>query len=373
MIGYIAVGAALAIGFWYFFVRPLSYWSRLGVKQSKPWPFLGDSWMMTFSQYSINDFINKIYNMHPEARYSGQYNFNSPILVLRDPELIKQISIKDFEYFSDHPQFFDPDVEPLWSNSLLTLTGERWKQIRNTLSPTFTSAKIKSIYILMLETAENLVNHFLEKDDDMIEVEMNDAYSRFTNDVIDTTAFGVKVNSLQDPQNIFYLMGRQLTDTEGLLTLLRFLGYQVFPKLFKYLDIPFLNKHASKYFSSVMGETLKTREEKKTVRGDMIHLMLEVRKENESQTNGSSYIGKSKSLKISNDDITSQAMIFFVAGFDTVSTAMCFASYELALHKDIQDRLREEINKTHKDGKVTYDELMSMKYLDMVVSEALRK
>lgn len=367
MIGWIAVVSAVAV-IWYIFVRPLSHWSSLGVKQSKPWLFVGDAWMTIFKQYSFHDFVCKIYNMHPEVRYSGWYFFNSPVLTVRDPELIKQIAVKDFDHFTDHQPFIDPDADPLWSNALFNLRGERWKEMRNTLSPTFTSAKIKSIYTIMLETSENFVKYFLDKDDGIIEVEMKDAYSRFANDIIATTSFGVQVDSLKDRQNLFFKMGQQLTNFKGVGMIIRFLGHRAFPKLFKHLRVPFLDAVASKYFSAVVDDTLKLREEKNIIRHDMIHLLLEARKHDQVHTKG-----KSKSINISNQEITSQAMIFFFAGFDTVSTAMCFASYELALNKDVQDRLREEINETHKNGKVIYDELMEMKYMDMVVSETLRK
>jgi cytochrome P450 family 9 len=143
--------------------------------------------------------------------------------------------------------------------------------------------------------------------------------------------------------------------------------------LLKFLKVPFLNKDASKYFSTVINETIKAREDQNIIRGDLLQLMLEARNENKTH-NGLSERGKSKGvIKISNAEIASQAMIFFFAGFDTVSTAMCFGSYEMAINKDIQDRLREEIMETHKDGKVTYETLMQMKYMDMVVSETLRK
>lgn len=49
---------------------------------------------------------------------------------------------------------------------------------------------------------------------------------------------------------------------------------------------------------------------------------------------------------------------------------MSFMAYELALHPDIQRRLREEILKVNKEcgGKLTYEALMQMKYMDMVFS-----
>ncbi|RZC32285.1 p450 domain containing protein, partial [Asbolus verrucosus] len=54
---------------------------------------------------------------------------------------------------------------------------------------------------------------------------------------------------------------------------------------------------------------------------------------------------------------------------------MCFMSYELGVNSDIQERLRQEIDETMEscNGKITYEALMSMKYMDMVTSETLRK
>lgn len=56
---------------------------------------------------------------------------------------------------------------------------------------------------------------------------------------------------------------------------------------------------------------------------------------------------------------------------------MSFLAYELALNPDIQQRLYEEIlqtvSDTSDDQKISYEQLQSMKYLDQVVSETLRK
>jgi cytochrome P450 family 9 len=63
-------------------------------------------------------------------------------------------------------------------------------------------------------------------------------------------------------------------------------------------------------------------------------------------------------------------VLFFLAGFDTASTLLCFATHQLATHPDIQSRLQEEIDMTlNKDeGNLTYEAVHGMKYLDMVVS-----
>ena len=77
-----------------------------------------------------------------------------------------------------------------------------------------------------------------------------------------------------------------------------------------------------------------------------------------------------KISEMSEDDYAAQAFSFLAAGFETSSSTMSFALYELAKHPDIQNRLREEICETLQkhNYEVTYDGIQEMKYLDMVVN-----
>jgi cytochrome P450 family 6 len=70
------------------------------------------------------------------------------------------------------------------------------------------------------------------------------------------------------------------------------------------------------------------------------------------------------------NSLAAQAFVFYIGGFETSSTTMTFCMYELSLHEYIQDRLREEIDvvlKKH-DGKLTYEAIQEMEYLDKVFS-----
>lgn len=66
--------------------------------------------------------------------------------------------------------------------------------------------------------------------------------------------------------------------------------------------------------------------------------------------------------------IAAQAFIFFVAGFETSSTTMSNALYELAVNQEIQNKLREEINEEYirHNGNFTYENIKQMNYLDKV-------
>ena len=72
--------------------------------------------------------------------------------------------------------------------------------------------------------------------------------------------------------------------------------------------------------------------------------------------------------ELTNTLLTAQAVVFFVAGFETSSSTMAFSLYELAQNQEIQDKLREEIRNMHEKNKgvLTYTDVKEMKYLDKV-------
>lgn len=81
-------------------------------------------------------------------------------------------------------------------------------------------------------------------------------------------------------------------------------------------------------------------------------------------------------IDFSDDDLVAQSLVFFLAGFTGVATALCFALAELAMNPDVQDKLYAEIAEvmdTLDSDTITYEKLQRMKYLDCVVSETLRK
>jgi cytochrome P450 family 3 subfamily A len=52
-----------------------------------------------------------------------------PVLVVGDPQLIKDMNIKDFHIFVDHNDLITGD--PLKDRSLFNLFGDEWKKLRS--------------------------------------------------------------------------------------------------------------------------------------------------------------------------------------------------------------------------------------------------
>lgn len=56
-------------------------------------------------------------------RFVGKYEFMRPVLIVHDLDLVKRITVKDFEHFIDHRSFVSEDVEPLFARNLVSLKG----------------------------------------------------------------------------------------------------------------------------------------------------------------------------------------------------------------------------------------------------------
>jgi len=74
-------------------------------------------------------------------------------------------------------------------------------------------------------------------------------------------------------------------------------------------------------------------------------------------------------IELDENTIAAQAFGFFAAGYETSSNTIAFCLYELALNQEIQDKTRREVHNAigTRDGKLTYDAVQEMKYLDMVI------
>ncbi|KAK5641864.1 hypothetical protein RI129_010411 [Pyrocoelia pectoralis] len=383
---WIIVLAVLLVVFYYKSIKPLSFWKDRGIPHKKALPLIGNSAIFLCSRKSFFEYVEDLYNEFPNERYYGIHQFSKPVLYVRDLDLIKSITVKDFDQFVDHNNFIVDNVDSLMKKNLINLKGQTWRDMRATLSPSFTSSKMKTMFLLFCECSQQFVEYFEKKTENVVTIEMKDIFTRFTNDVIASTAFGFECDSLGDQTNEFYRMGKMTTMGRGRMLLISALGF--FPFLKKIIRVDMFPPEVSAFFRRVIKETIDSRENGELVRHDMIHLLLEARKgrairdepemaktEFAAVEESNIHHGKPPKLELTDEDITAQALIFFLGGFITSSTLLSFMSYELAVNPEVQEKLQAEIDQTlnEYDGSLTYNTLQTMKYMDMVVSETLRK
>lgn len=286
----------------------------------------------------------------------GLYFFLRPSVMLLDPELIKNVMVKDFNNFINRGVYHNEEVDPL-SGHLFSIEGTKWKNLRAKITPTFTSGKMKMMFETVVAVAEEFKKCVKEHADAGDEFEIKDVLARFSTDVIGTCAFGIDCNSIKDPNAEFRLMGKRIFEPVGLEKIKTFFVTS-FPNVSKKLSLMINNKEVSDFFLNVVRETIDYREKNKVDRKDFMHLLLEIQKLDDNAE------------KLTFHEIAAQCFVFFAAGFETSSTTMTFSLYELAMNQEFQHKAREEIQRilAKHDGKLTYEAASEMPYLDQIIN-----
>ncbi|KAF5896103.1 thromboxane-A synthase isoform X1, partial [Clarias magur] len=223
-------------------------------------------------------------------------------------------------------------------------------------------------------------------------------FGSFTMDVIASVAFGMNVDSQNNPSDPFVYHASKFFSISFFNPLI--VLFMAFPFLARPMGGLTRNKETremSKFFTTCVQKLIKQRDEMPSSqrRRDFLQLMLDVRSSkelasldqfdvvnqadeqivadgNEESCHEPSKPSKQKRM-MTEDEITGQAFIFLVAGYETSSNTLAFVCYLLAIHPDCQKKVQKEVDDffTRHDS-VDYTNIQEMKYLDMVVCETLR-
>jgi cytochrome P450 family 9 len=196
---------------------------------------------------------------------------------VKDAELLKKITIKDFDSFVNHDKFFDESVDKMFGKSLFQMFDERWRSMRHSLSPIFTSSKMKMMFGILSECAEEFIENIDNVNGDKIIVDVKEKFSRYTLNGITTAALGFKGDCIKNKDSFIYNMAMDIakpstkTNLKILLAIICkplyvFFGLQVFPEKYK------------KFFESSIVDVMNERDEKGTFRPDVVQLLLQMKK-----------------------------------------------------------------------------------------------
>ncbi|XP_074030272.1 cytochrome P450 6a2-like [Leptinotarsa decemlineata] len=341
------------------------YWKRRGVPYLKPkFPTGNSSSLFRKTRVfplATMDFYKEIKKRG--WKFGGVYTVLRPVLVIVDPALMKNILLTDFQYFIDRGFYYNEKDDPI-SAHLFALDEKSWKNMRIKLTPTFTSGKMKMMFPAVVQKSRYMVDAIIKCAESNEDVDINEFLAKFTTDVIGDCALGMECNSFTNPQAEFRTAGRKLKKFNGILHLLQVTITSNSPDLALKLGFPAVEKDISDFFRMAVKKGVQYRKDNNVTRPDFFQLLINMMQET-----------KNNDKPFTMDQLVAQVFLFFVAGFDTSSSTMNFALYELAQAPDIQDKLRNEINavlKKHND-EITYENLKEMQYLQQVLDETMRK
>lgn len=372
-----------------------SLWPRLGFKGDQPLvPFLGELWDLLFnSQMGL-----AIERRNKYGKIYGYFFMGRQRVVVSDPGIIRQIAIKDFDLFPNHQ--INPFSNKYQWNNLVWLQDEQWKRTRSLMTPTFTSGKIKRMFVLLDGCADDLVENLKEKyirarrnGETCAEVNLQDTFSMYTMDGITTCCYGIKLkrqqfkqNSTEHGKHLKHKPNHASRDSfvrdlnvlaknrlDRMLTLifvpkfiLKLVGFSlineqdckpVVDRVQKMIDLRRDNKENTKKYDDLLQLLIEAKADDKvelneqdlaenhhagltkdSIEEDQNKLYKSIQKSLQQTTSTTT-----NKTKLSDFEILCEAMLLLSAGLDTTRSSLSTICYFLAHHQQVQERLVLEL------------------------------
>lgn len=378
---WIILAATACILLYLYASRNRNYWKNQNVVYEPLALFFGTS-MQSLSK-PIHEIDTARYNQY--GKLFGTFETGKAALFIGDPELVKQVMVKDFSSLPNRRAITFND--PLLDNMMSLAPVELWRKIRPAASPAFSTGKLRKMNYLIEDcavvTAEHLKQAALKEE----VIDVKQFFGNYALDVIARCAFATKLDSHSDQTNEFVTKIREAFS--GRITLSALFCY-FFPAISRLLGIRGFNSDVFRYFKQICQDIIKKRKDEHIRQEDFLQLMMDAQDaklENTTEdtsnrdeqlfnlgSDSSTDVAFSSSKTLTEDEAMAQCVLFFLAGQDTTATVIAYTLYLLAIHPDAQEKLREEVDEcfsNHGDHP-NLDTVTKLKYLHCVVSESLR-
>uniref|UniRef100_A0A8D0G8C5 Cytochrome P450 3A n=1 Tax=Sphenodon punctatus TaxID=8508 RepID=A0A8D0G8C5_SPHPU len=339
----------ILLSFYSYGIWPFGFFKKLGIAGPRPIPFFGTVW-----EYR-KGFLE--FDSHCARKYGkiwGIYDGRQPVLAILDAKIIKSVLVKDcYTTFTNRRRL---ELAGVLETAVSLAMDEQWKRIRTVLSPTFTSGKLKEMFPIIKHYAEALMKNIEQKLDTDESINVKEVFGAYRMDVVTSTSFGVNIDSMNNPKDPFVKEIKKLVKFRSFdpLFVLIFVFPFVIPVL-KKMNVNIFPKAAIEFFTTAVAKMKATRlKEGRGVSGILLVVEPGV-------------------ASLTDAEILAQAFIFIFAGYEPTSNSLSYIAYNLAIHPDVQQKLQEEVDSILPNkAPLTYDALMQMEYLDMIINETQR-
>ena len=405
------LGATFGIGATVVYIiiknRKLSYLRNYGYDGPKPSLIkLGN--LVEFNSKSnssdkseaITHYSKTLYRWTQEyGKIYGYYESTSPVLVLADADLVKDVFLKREQYrrvFTMSKKSDAPDANVFINN------GERWKRVRKVLEKVFLNVNNLQRCLNYFDNSFATVFHNIN----MRESTKPDLFYCIRATVAHTvfqTMFGMKLNEFNDLKSDN--QGKTLLNTDfnddffetKAATLNNKLTKHLvdsFMKAFNNFESPSFLKIASMacgelelfwkvivWFKTIMFNYFRISyfaDPMEWFTANYLQPNYEIHSSKIIQPKFCFFkelLDKEYMRSLSLDEIKSNTLLMFFAGFETTSTAIAFAIHVLKTNKEELSRLKNEIKEVlahDNTNEISYSSIDELKYLDLFIKEVLR-
>lgn len=189
-------------------------------------------------------------------------------------------------------------------NTRFALGGAEWRFIRNKLSPTFTTGKIKNMFGAVVETCNELVNVISSGK----KYETRDLCGRYICDVIGNVAFGMDCQALKHDHSELLETGAKIFKMNA-FEALRFFFLNSFIEFGRFFNLRLLPTKYTNFFVETVRHAIKQREENNIKRQDFLNSLIQLK--NTGTIDGETV---ENDKKLTFNQIVAEAFLFFFGG-----------------------------------------------------------
>ncbi|CAH1395677.1 unnamed protein product [Nezara viridula] len=194
--------------------------------------------------------------------------------MIRDPEYVNIVLKSSFDHFSDRIFLVDEKTNPL-DEHLFFLRGNKWRYLRNKISPLFSQVKLKWMYE-EIDKCVNLFDECLAELSDGKDLDIKELLARYTTDVVASCGFGIEPQCLKNPSSEFRKIGREYFDPNKINMRMLFLRLSI-PRLLMWFKIKTVSAKINNFFLTTTKNILHHRRSTGVVRKDFVQLLLELK------------------------------------------------------------------------------------------------
>ncbi|XP_015164891.1 cytochrome P450 CYP72A219-like [Solanum tuberosum] len=300
------------------------------------------------------DSINK--NGKSSFVWLGPY----PVLLITDPEHIKEIFTKNYVYQKEtHPNPFSK----LLAIGLAKLEEDKWAKHRKIINPAFQVEKLKHMLPAFYQSYSEMISKWEEiiPKETSFELDVWPDLQLMTAEVISRTAFG---SSYEEGRIVFELQREQAEHVIDISRSVYIPGTRFLPtkRNKRMLEI---KKQVQTTIKLIIDKRLRAMEAGEPSKNDLLGILLESNMK-EIEQHGS------KDFGMTTIEVIEECKLFYFAGQETTSVLLVWTMILLCLHPEWQARAREEVLQVIGNEKPNFEGLSHLKIVTMILHETLR-
>lgn len=271
--------------------------------------------------------------------------------LLCKPEYIEHVLVKNNRKY--HKSKAYKFLKIVLGNGLLTSDGEFWRRQRRIAQPAFHKQVLASFTKEIESLADNVVtrwNRSLEEGNEVLNIA--DEMMKLTVSITANLLFGADISKKEE--RILFLVGEINEKTSNFLK-----SPVIVPLWIPTPGNKIFNKQLDE-LNQIINEIIETRRKNPAAkRNDLLQMLMD----SEDEETGE---------KMNDQQLKDEVMTLFLAGSETSSNALAWTLLLLSNYHKENNKVLDEIHSVVSEGLSGLDALKSLKYLNLVMQEALR-